>query len=53
MLGRVHGVWMTLGCFMIDMHMWKWHTLELLDLAHCLCDILPWSNGNMNSLVTS
>jgi len=36
-----------LDCSMMDVHLWKWLTLELLDLVWMLFGFLPWSVGDI------
>ena len=41
----VHGVWMTLGCVMMDIQMGSDLLIDYLTLYGCLCGIIHWNLG--------
>jgi len=45
-------IWMTLDCFMMDMHMWRWLPLGCYTLLDAYVRFFPWSVGDLDGLVT-
>ena len=49
----VHGLWMTLGCAMMEIHMGSGLLTNCLTLYQFLCSILPWRIRILDNLMTS